>query len=140
NNYVLVASPNYLRRYPIPKTLADLSDHRALLYRSPNRVLEWQAETSSGWSAVNIQPSLICNIGEELVQEAVAGAGLALVPRWGCEHRLINKELVSVILEDAKLSLSRDNESGTCLLYHQPKYRLKKVKAAVDFLVAELTL
>ena len=87
---------------------------------------------------MTLHPTFICNVGEELVQEAVAGKGLALLPRWGAQRRLDSKELIKIDLEDAALSLSRETGSGIFLLYHQPKYRLKKVKAAVDFLVSEL--
>lgn len=138
NDYVLVASPDYLMRRETPSTIADLSDHPALLYRGPNRIVEWQAHAATGWSTVTLHPTFICNVGEELVQEAVAGKGLALLPRWGAQRRLDSKELIKIDLEDAELSLSRETGSGIFLLYHQPKYRLKKVKAAVDFLVSEL--
>ena len=82
----------------------------------------------------------MCNVGRELVNEAVAGTGLALLPRWGVEHQLADGSLVSIPLDDAELSLTRSGTPAIYLLYHQPKYRLNKIKATVDFLYEDLAV
>lgn len=42
------------------------------------------------------------------------------------------------MMEDASLSITRSESGGIYLLYNQPKYRLNKIKATVDFLLQEL--
>ena len=139
NRVVLVASPVYLARFGTPRRLSDLYSHRTLLYRRPNSVLHWQAKTAEGWREIETDPAFVCNMGEALVDEAIDGGGLALLPEWGVAQHLEDGRLVSLSLTDAALSVSRDPDLGIYLLYHRPKYQLKKVKVAVDFLLSELT-
>lgn len=139
NNYVLVAAPSYLSEQGCPRCLDDLLEHRTLLYRGPDRIIYWQAKSASGWSEIRTKPTFICNIGEELVAEAEAGNGLAVVPSWAVRDQVAQGRLCAITLVDGKLALSRNEETGTYLLYHQPKHKLMKIKVAVDFLVTELT-
>lgn len=137
-NYVLIASKAYLEKHGTPQTLSSLAEHKTILYRAPGRIIHWQANTDEGWAEVKTSPAFICNIGRELVEEAVDGTGLALVPRWGVETQLADGSLTAVRIQDAFLSLTRTGSPGVYLLYHRPKYRLNKIRATVDFLVAEL--
>ena len=139
NNYLLVAAPAYLEECGAPRNLDDLQHHRTLLYRGPDRIVYWQAKTARGWVEIKTKPTFICNIGKELVAEASAGSGLAVVPGWGVREQVADGRLVPLSLEDGKLALSRNEETGTFLIYQQPKYRLTKIKVAVDFLVEALT-
>ncbi|AVX02779.1 nitrogen assimilation regulatory protein nac [Maritalea myrionectae] len=139
NRFTLVAAPNYLEHFGNPKILADLDQHRTLLYRGPQRIIHWQAKLiAGGWKEVMTHPSFICNAGAEMVAEAEAGMGLALLPRWGIEQQLATGALKPLSLEDAELAPSRNDQSGIYLLYHQPKYRLNKIKTSVDFLLTHL--
>ena len=135
----LVASPAYIERYGHPRTLEDLKTHPALLYRGPDRLIPWQAKTANGWLELQPHPAFICNVGRELVEEALAGTGIGLFFEWGICKELERGDLIAIDLEDAELSLTRSAESGIFLLYNQPKYRLNKIKTSVDFLVRELT-
>ncbi|MCR9140008.1 MAG: LysR substrate-binding domain-containing protein [Alphaproteobacteria bacterium] len=138
-NYVLVASRAYLKKHGVPQSLANLKEHKTILYRAPGRIIHWQAKTDEGWVEVKTSPAFICNVGRELVDEAADGTGLALVPRWGVEAQLADGSLIAVRLGDATLSLTRLGSPGVYLLYHRPKYRLNKIRATIDFLMAELT-
>lgn len=138
-NYVLVASKAYLDRYGTPQSLSDLMGHRTILYRGPGRIIHWQAKTDEGWVEARTNPAYVCNVGRELVEEAVDGTGLALVPKWGVEGELADGRLIPIVLPHAALSLTRLPSPGVYLLYHRPKYRLNKIRATVDFLVDELT-
>jgi len=135
----LVASPAYLERYGAPEVLEDLKTHRMLMYRGPERVIQWHAKTEAGWVDVQTNPSFICNVGRELVEEAIAGTGLGLFWDWGAEAELARGELVEIHLKDAALSITRSSEAGIYLLYNQQKFQLNKIRAAVDFLLRELT-
>ena len=139
NSFVLVASKDYLKRFGTPLTLADLSEHKTLLYRRPSGVLHWQAKSQSGWQEVQTQAVLISNVGQTLVQEAALGSGLALVPEWGVGEQLKSGELLQIRLQDAELSISQSFDLGIYLLYQKQKYSLKKVQVTIDFLLAELS-
>lgn len=139
SDHQLVAAPHYLAAHGTPTTLADLQEHQSVLYRSPGRVVTWQAKTAAGWRDVKTHPVFISNVSEIMLDEVLEGRGIALFPRWGIEAELASGALVSVQIEEATLSLSRSEQSGIYMLYIQPKYRLNKIKATVDFLVEELT-
>jgi DNA-binding transcriptional LysR family regulator len=134
----LVASPAYLAAHGAPRRLEDLAAHPTLMYRGPNRLIDWHAKTEAGWQDVQTHPVFICNVGRELVEQALAGAGLGLFFGWGIQPELASGELVEVTMEDASLSITRSESGGIYLLYNQPKYRLNKIKATVDFLLQEL--
>ncbi|MEO1157126.1 MAG: LysR family transcriptional regulator, partial [Pseudomonadota bacterium] len=120
----LVAAPSYLAQHGVPRRLSDLTSHRTLLYRGPERLITWQAKTERGWEDVQTHPVFICNVGRELVEQAVAGTGLTLAFAWGVEAELARGDLIEVVLEDADLSITRSAAAGIYLLYNQPKYRL----------------
>jgi DNA-binding transcriptional LysR family regulator len=139
NQFLLVASPDYLVKNGIPKTVSDILKHQTLLYRAPSGILNWQANMQHGWKELHTQASFISNQGDTLINEAISGGGLALLPEWGIREPLADGRLMQVILENGQLSISRNDNGGIYLLYHRPKYSLKKVRASVDFLVAELS-
>jgi DNA-binding transcriptional LysR family regulator len=63
--------------------------------------------------------------------------GLVLLSEWGLRSYLRSGELVQVTL-DQPVSVGRGGESGIYLLYLQPRYRIPKVRVAVEFLVERL--
>lgn len=139
NRFLLVAAPDYLQRWGTPRSLGELAAHRALLYRAPSGVLAWQALRDNAWQVAETRPAFISNEGAVLVEESVAGSGIALLPDWGITEELADGRLVEVVLEDARVAISRNPNSGIYLLYDRPRYALAKIRVAVDFLLAELT-
>jgi DNA-binding transcriptional LysR family regulator len=138
NEFILVGSKAYLDQHGRPTRLDQLRAHKTLLYRRPNDLLRWQAKQDDQWFEIKTPPSFVSNMGRLLVDEAVAGRGLALVPIWGVRDELNTGRLQHVPLEDATLHISRHADSGIYLIYHRPKYTLKKVQTVIDFLVQEL--
>jgi DNA-binding transcriptional LysR family regulator len=137
--FVMIASPDYLERYGTPQSVEDLQNHVALLYRRPDGILLWQAQMADGWHELCPPPALICNQGDTLLNEALAGNGIALIPKWGIVDELAQGRLIHIILNDAEISASRSENTGIYLLYHRPKYGVKKIGVAIDFLLSELT-
>jgi DNA-binding transcriptional LysR family regulator len=137
NRFVLAASPNYLAQMGIPRTLDDLLGHRALMYRGPNAVIKWQGLDDDGWREIPVSPAFISNDGSSLIAMACKHRGLVLLSEWGLRSYLRSGELVQVTL-DQPVSVGRGGESGIYLLYLQPRYRIPKVRVAVEFLVERL--
>jgi DNA-binding transcriptional LysR family regulator len=136
--FIMVASPGYLERHGRPCTLADLQQHKAILYRRPHGLLNWQAKVTGDWRELRLPPAFICNQGDALLDAVTAGQGIALLPQWGIRQHLAEGSLIPLSLDDADVAISRSENSGIYLLYHRPKYGLQKMKVAVDFLLAEL--
>lgn len=139
NEFVLVASPEYIENTFLPQTYEDLQNHKTLLYRGANGILHWQAKTSDGWSELKTNPRYISNEGLSLLGWCKDGKGLSLLPRWGIHRELASGELIEITLNNAQLSVSRTLDSGIYLLYLRPRYRLQRIKAVVDFLLDELS-
>ena len=137
--FVMVASPYYLDLHGVPRTVADLQGHKALLFRRPQGLLYWQAKMADGWHELRLPPAFISNQGAALLDEAIAGRGLALIPKWGIMTNLADGSLVEIELDDAEVAASRNENAGIYLLYHRPKYSLTKIRTAVDFLLSELS-
>ncbi|MCE8000127.1 MAG: LysR family transcriptional regulator [Rhodobiaceae bacterium] len=135
---LLVASPDYVAKHGCPRTMADVLDHKAVFYRQQGGVVYWQAKTHKAWIELRPTAAFITNRGETLLEEALAGSGLALVAQWGIGDHVTEGRLVEIEIEDAELSTIRGDNLGIYLLYHRPKYSLSKIQVTVDFLLAEL--
>jgi DNA-binding transcriptional LysR family regulator len=137
NRFILAASPQYLAQAGTPRTLDDLVGHRALMYRGPNAVIKWQGLDEDGWRELPMAPAFISNDGASLIAMARRHRGLVLLSEWGLKSYLGSGELVQVTL-DQPVSVGRGGESGIYLLYLQTRYRIPKVRVAVEFLVERL--
>ena len=63
--------------------------------------------------------------------------GIALLSEWGLKDYLRRGELVEVTL-DRPVSVGRGGEVGIYMLYLQTRYRIPKVRVAVEFLLERL--
>ncbi|WLQ16346.1 LysR substrate-binding domain-containing protein [Hahella aquimaris] len=139
HNYLLAASPEYLKRNGTPRTLEDLQDHPALLYRGPSSVLKWYGQDADGWYELPISPLMISNDGATLVAMACQHRGLVLLPQWGLEGYVKRGELTPIVL-NRPISVRRGTEASLYLMYLHARYQIPKVKLAADFLFEHLTL
>lgn len=140
NRFVLAGSPSYLKRHGCPKTLDDLLGHAALMYRGPNAIIKWHGRDEDGWRELPMSPAFVTNDGASLIALACEHRGLVLLPEWSLAAALRDRRLVRVEMTDPAhtVSVSREGESGIYLLYLQPRFRIPKIKVAVDFLVERL--
>lgn len=137
NRFILAASPQYLAEHGIPRSLEELCSHRALMYRGPSAVIKWQGLDEDGWRELPMAPAFISNDGASLIALACQHRGIVLLTEWALASYLARGELVSFALPQA-VSVSRGGESGIYLLYLQTRYRIPKVRVAVEFLVGRL--
>ena len=77
---VLVASPAYLARCGLPASLADLHDHRGIIYT--NRDADWRFAGPDGWQIVRPRKAFRVNNGLAMRDAALAGLGIALLPTF----------------------------------------------------------
>ena len=123
-----------------PGRLLELQNHKALYYRAPNGIFEWQAYSRGAWFEPALPAAFVSNDGAAILDAAYDNLGIALVPEWAVAKELKSGILREIVLSDAVLSVSRKPDLGIYLIYTPPKYSLVKVKAAVEFLVSELSL
>ncbi|WP_284619583.1 LysR family transcriptional regulator [Aquabacterium humicola] len=137
NHFMLAASPQYLKTKGMPRTLDDLQDHQALLYRGPNALIKWHGQDDDGWRELAVPPAFISNDGAALIAMACQHRGLVLLPEWGLKPYLQRGELLPVTM-DQPVSVGRGGEAGIYLMYLRTRYQIPKVRVAVDFLVERL--
>ena len=96
--FMLVGSPNYLRRNGHPKTLNELSEHIAVSYQYLQFADKIFFDRPNDRKTVKPAVSVRSNDTNMLYQAALAGMGLAILPKW-----LIEDDLTSRRLEVLKL-------------------------------------
>jgi DNA-binding transcriptional LysR family regulator len=77
----LVASPDYLARLGVPNSIADLDGHRGIFYTNRG-VADWGFPGPDGATLVRGRTALRVNNGDMMLDAAVAGIGIALLPTF----------------------------------------------------------
>ncbi|MGV1759170.1 LysR family transcriptional regulator [Rhizobium sp. A22-96] len=78
---LLVASPDYLKRYGRPASLSDLENHRGIFYTNRG-VADWRFQGADGAVVIRGRLALGVNNGDVLHDAAIAGLGIALLPTF----------------------------------------------------------
>ena len=140
HNFILVASPDFINQNGRPQTSDDLCKFPVFMYRTPHGVLNWQSKKNQTWKDIELTPKYVSNNGQSLLESVVGGQGIALLPSWGVEKEISIGQLEKIELEDGRLSTNGDVKMSIYLLYHPPKFQLKKIRLTIDFLYKELNL
>jgi DNA-binding transcriptional LysR family regulator len=98
---VLVASPDYLLRYGIPRTPADLEDHLGLGYAPSSNAKRWVLHHVGSRDEVSVvMPSPFeCDNGDVIGDLAVLGEGIALLPRFIVQAHLDSGALTHLLAD-----------------------------------------
>ncbi|PCH60037.1 MAG: LysR family transcriptional regulator [SAR86 cluster bacterium] len=137
NQFIAVASPSYLKRKGRPTHALELREHEGLYFRTPKGPTPWLCEIEGQWQDVSAATVAISNGGVWLLDKAVKGQGIIMLPRWVLKPYLERGELVELDIQPP-LSNTQSSEFGIYLLYEKQRYQVPKVKVAVDFLVARI--
>jgi DNA-binding transcriptional LysR family regulator len=125
--HVLVASPEYLARKPIPKTPDDLDGHASLLYAYLPGSLWTFAKDGKDYS-VPVSPVVRSNNPDVLLAAAESGMGLALLPTFLVSDSLRSGALRLVLPEYRSIDLS------IYAVYASRHHLPAKIKAFVEYL------
>ena len=137
NQFIPAASKAYLEQFGTPKYPLDLRDHKGLYYRAPNGPTPWICELDGQWQDVSPPMAATSNGGLWLIDKAIKGQGIVMLPRWVLKGCLDRDELIELKI-DPVVSTTQNPDFGIFLLYQKQRYHVPKVKAAVDFLVARV--
>lgn len=92
---VLCAAPEYLQRRGTPRQPQDLEDHDGLFFKPLGTA--WRFESEHGQLSVEVQPRLIANDNVTLRAAALAGNGIAMLPRYVSGQALEQGQLVALL-------------------------------------------
>ncbi len=97
---ILCASPAYIAAHEPIKTIADLHDHKCILFRDRNEPLGiWHLKGPKGWNSVNIDSQLASNDNDVVRKWACDGHGVMIGADWFMQSSLNAGQLVRVLPE-----------------------------------------
>lgn len=94
-----VAAPAYLRNHPAPRAPADLRQHQVIHYLHAGSGQDWAFERNGQRSSVTVTPLASSNNGGVMRSLALAGRGIAVLPRFLCQADLDAGRLQEVLVE-----------------------------------------
>lgn len=139
NDFIAVAAPAYLRKHGTPLSTRELVNHTGLFFKTPIGPTPWLSEIDGHWQNVSGKAHTVSNNGRWLVQQAIAGKGILMMPHWALRDDLNSGELEQLNFAQP-LVVTQNPEFAVYLLYQKPRYRIPKVKTAVDFIRNEVQL
>ncbi|WP_416795361.1 LysR substrate-binding domain-containing protein [Ciceribacter azotifigens] len=132
SRFHLVASPAYLERNGRPQTPAAIADHACLTFAVPQPWTTWSLERDGREEQVRISPRMLSTSAEALLQAALAGAGIGLLPSFVCSEALASGDLVPLL---------DDYDAGALhihVLFPHLKLLPARTRLFIDFLVGRL--
>ncbi|OFZ31059.1 MAG: hypothetical protein A2622_00185 [Bdellovibrionales bacterium RIFCSPHIGHO2_01_FULL_40_29] len=94
---VPVASPKYLKNLDAIKHPKDIQAHSCLSLNTQSVMHRWILRSAKGAVTIPIKTQISSNQMTSLLKMAVAGAGIALVPDFICQHEFNSGKLIRVL-------------------------------------------
>ncbi|WP_437288935.1 LysR family transcriptional regulator [Sorangium sp. So ce406] len=126
----VVGAPDYLERRGRPEQPGDLLGHDCLRYLHLRVEDEWRFYGASGRIAVPVTGPLTANNGTALREAAVAGVGLAVLPRFMVDEDLRVGRLVALLERFAPRPM------GVYAVHAAGRRPPARVRRLIDFLAA----
>lgn len=125
----MVGAPAYFARHGRPERIDDLNEHKLLHYSTDAAAGVWRVLAPSGERRlVRSTGWLTVNDGQSLLNAAVAGLGIAWLPRF-----LYQEAMDQGLVVEAMPDLPQD-PVGVHALYPPGRFTQPKVRAFIDFL------
>jgi len=137
NQFIAVSAPSYLKKHGTPQTTEQLKQHKGLFFKTPAGPIPWLSEINGQWQQVAPTPVMITNNGKWLVDQAIAGKGILMMPYWVLKPYLESGKLIQLTF-DQPLDITQSANLAVYMLYQKSAYGIPKVKAAVDFIAARV--
>lgn len=126
---LLIASPAYVQKHGRPQKPEDLLKHNCLLYSYQATGEAWQLQgAGTAPVTVHVTGNFRANNGEVLLEGALAGLGIAMLPAFMAGPDLCAGRLVEVLPAD------RDPAQAVSAVYPHNRHLSAKVRLFVDFL------
>lgn len=128
NKRVVVAAPEYIKKFGTPETLDELSRHHCLTISSEGSQRGWTFRQNGKNVVLKVQGNMACNDGAVLHDWAVQGRGLAWRSMWEVGGEIESGKLVTVLDEFAAPG------NDIYAVFAQRQHLPLRVRALVDFL------
>lgn len=131
-NQVITASPRYLDRCGVPKSLEDVAKHQAILFRAPSTGRERPWHVNDGQRQIEFYPPsrMVLNDGEAIAAATCAGMGLSQLPDNMVADAVADGHLILVLqaFQPAPMPIS--------LLYPSSRMVTPRLRVLIDALMA----
>ncbi|RDE19009.1 LysR family transcriptional regulator [Motiliproteus coralliicola] len=128
---LLVASPDYLQRYPTPQNPADLQHHRCIVDTNTRGDPRWSFQQNGAEFTFAPSRQLMVNSARVARDWALDGIGVALCPDFVLQQSLADGSLVPLLEE------FQTRQRPICAVYLSGSVLSRKVRALIDFAVEE---
>ena len=131
---LLCASPDYLARYGMPESPADLARHRCVIAGPSASGAHWVLDGPQGQESVDVAGRFAANEMQAVVAAALANFGIAQLPQVMAEALIAEGRLQRV------LDGYTTPEGGLYVLYPSSRHLSPLVKAFVDLAVERIRI
>lgn len=125
---IICASPAYLKARGVPKQIQDLSAHNCLTYAYFGQS-HWRFNSSEGEQSVFVQGNFSTNEAMILMRAVLAGAGVAMLPKFAVSKAVAEGRLVELLPDCRVESL------GVYAMYLSRNQMPRSLRALIDYLV-----
>jgi DNA-binding transcriptional LysR family regulator len=98
-DWVVCAAPRYLAQAGRPARPADLKDHPCMNYWRVNADDSWQFLCDEDTLTVQVHGRFRANNPESITEAALAGSGIALLPRYVCQEHIEAGQLTEILTQ-----------------------------------------
>lgn len=130
---IIIASPEYLKKYGAPQHPSDLSNHKTISYSYVKQGMVWDfIDKNNQPFTVPIQSQIITNNSFMEVSLCVEGEGITRVPRFHLRDELESGKLVELFADYPKININ------VYMVYPSRKNMSGKVRCFIDFITEHL--
>jgi DNA-binding transcriptional LysR family regulator len=126
NHRVICASPEYLKKYGVPRNLHDLKNHKTL---SASNNTTWLLEGPNGREIFKTKSFIVTNSSDLVREETLSGLGVALRSTWDVGAELKRGKLRRILPQ-----YRGSSDVGIYAVYPSSQLVPAKVRAFVDYL------
>jgi len=128
----LCASPDYLEMKGTPTKPADLLQHDCLHYNVISELEEWTFDGSAGSETVAVKGGFCSNNGDVLLQAAIEGLGITLLPDFIVADALAEGRLVRILKKRERAPLT------LFALYPSRQFVPVKTRLFIDYIIGTI--
>ncbi len=135
NHRVLIASPNYLKKYGVPKHPNDLKEHQCLVGERLGEPLnKWQFKVKDEQLIIKVKPAFSCNDSSIVRLWALADKGIAYKSIWDVQQDIEKGDLQTILDDFVFGFITGDNEkTGLQIVYPNRRYLPVQVAGFIKF-------
>jgi len=131
---LLVATPAYLRRHPLPQLPGDLKHLNCITYARLSPPQQWAFESELGRHVVEITGSLVVDDADAMTQAVLHHLGVAILPAWCAAAAIRSGEMEIVLPEFTVPALPLH------AVYPDTQWMSLRARGFLDLLVAQASL